>query len=59
MKLGDTVVGRAGWALPPEERRIGMVFQSYALWPHMTVAENVAYALRVRRVAEAERAQRV
>ena len=53
--LGDKVVGRPGWALPPEKRRIGMVFQSYALWPNMTVAENVAFALRVRRVAEAER----
>ena len=55
MKLGDTVVGRPGWALPPEKRKIGMVFQSYALWPNMTVAENVAFALRVRGVAEAER----
>ena len=55
VKLGDAVVGKPGWALPPEKRRIGMVFQSYALWPHMTVAENVAFALRVRRVAEAER----
>jgi iron(III) transport system ATP-binding protein len=53
--LGDKLVGRPGWALPPEKRGIGMVFQSYALWPNMTVAENVAFALRVRRVAEQER----
>ena len=59
VKLGDAVVGRPGWALPPEKRKIGMVFQSYALWPHMSVAENVAFALRVRRVAEAERVRRV
>ena len=38
---------------PPEKRRMGMVFQSYAIWPHMTVAENVAYPLRVRHVARA------
>jgi iron(III) transport system ATP-binding protein len=36
--------------LPPEKRRVGIVFQSYALWPHMTVAENVGYPLRVARV---------
>jgi iron(III) transport system ATP-binding protein len=59
VKLGDTLVGRPGWALPPEKRRIGMVFQSYALWPHMSVAENVAFALRVRRVKEDERVRRV
>ena len=36
--------------LSPEERNIGMVFQSYAVWPHMTVFDNVAYGLRVRRL---------
>src|SRR2546426_11674932 len=35
-------------AVPPEERGVGMVYQSYALWPHMTVFENVAYPLKVR-----------
>jgi iron(III) transport system ATP-binding protein len=40
--------------LPPEERNIGMVFQSYAVWPHMTVFDNVAYGLRVRRTPRAE-----
>jgi len=40
--------------LPPEERNIGMVFQSYAVWPHMTVFDNVAYGLRVRRTGRAE-----
>jgi len=59
VRLGKEVVGRPGWALPPEKRRIGMVFQSYALWPHMTVTENVAFALRVRKVPQAERERRV
>jgi ABC-type Fe3+/spermidine/putrescine transport system ATPase subunit len=45
--------------LPVEERDIGMVFQDYALWPHMTVAQNVAFGLRLRRIARAEIAQRV
>src|SRR3546814_920455 len=40
----------AGVFVPPNRRNMGMVFQSYAIWPHMTVFENVAYPLRVRRV---------
>ncbi len=43
----------------PERRDIGMVFQSYALWPHMTVSANVAYPLKLRRVPSAERDRRV
>ena len=45
--------------LPPHKRDTGMVFQSYALWPHMTLAENVAFGLRMRRVGKAETADRV
>lgn len=45
--------------LPPEERDTGMVFQSYALWPHMTVRENVAFGLELRKVPKAEMQQRV
>jgi ABC-type Fe3+/spermidine/putrescine transport system ATPase subunit len=44
---------------PPEKRNLGMVFQSYAIWPHMTVAENVAYALELRGRPRAEIRQRV
>jgi iron(III) transport system ATP-binding protein len=43
----------AGIFVPPENRQLGVVFQSYAIWPHMTVFENVAYPLRVRRRAAA------
>ncbi len=46
-------------ALPPGERRIAMVFQSYALFPHLSVAENLIFGLRVRRVAAGERARRL
>ncbi len=45
--------------VPPHRRNTGMVFQSYALWPHMSVAENVAYGLQERKVRRAERNDRV
>jgi ABC-type Fe3+/spermidine/putrescine transport system ATPase subunit len=44
---------------PPERRGMAMVFQSYALWPHMTTAQNVAYGLRLRGMGGTERARRV
>ncbi len=45
--------------LPPEKRNIGMVFQSYAIWPHMTVFENIAFPLRIQRVSSTEIRERV
>ena len=45
--------------LPPEQRELSMVFQSYAIWPHMTVAENVGYGLRLRKVPRDEINRRV
>ena len=59
--LGDTVLFDAEkkGSLPAHKRDSGMVFQNYSLWPHMTVAKNVAYPLRARGVAKAERATRV
>src|SRR5438045_4581735 len=59
--IGDKVVfdGAKGIELSAEARNLGLVFQSYALWPHMTVASNVAYGLKLRKVAAAEIASRV
>jgi ABC-type Fe3+/spermidine/putrescine transport system ATPase subunit len=45
--------------LPPDKRNLGMVFQSYAIWPHMTVAENVAFPLKARRFPRREINERV
>jgi iron(III) transport system ATP-binding protein len=45
--------------VPPHQRNTGMVFQNYALWPHMTVAENVAYGLDVRAIPASEKKERV
>ena len=49
IRFNDRVVN----AVPPDERGIGMVFQNYALWPHMTVAQNVGYGLKLRKVSGA------
>src|SRR4029077_15745804 len=59
--IGNTVfcVGGRGIELPAEKRGLGLVFQSYALWPHRTVFDNVAYGLKLRRVSAAERKTRV
>jgi iron(III) transport system ATP-binding protein len=57
--IGDRVVSDENQHVPPEERRVGIVFQSYALWPHMSVAENVGYPLKVAKVPVTEREQRI
>src|SRR3972149_2719640 len=44
---------------PPEKRQVGMVFQSYAVWPHMTVGQNVGFPLKIRRLGQAEIESRV
>ncbi|HEY9065613.1 MAG TPA: ABC transporter ATP-binding protein [Burkholderiaceae bacterium] len=57
---GEIVLdGRPITRTPPHKRQFGMVFQNYALFPHLTVGQNVAYPLTVRKVAKAEQAQRV
>jgi iron(III) transport system ATP-binding protein len=48
--VGDRLVSSAARTLPPEQRKMSMIFQSYALWPHMTVAENITYGLRLRKL---------
>ena len=59
IQIGGEVVAGPGLCVPPERRDIGMVFQSYAIWPHMTVFENVAYGLRVMRLDEPSIRERV
>ena len=57
---GDTVAApESGVHVPPRLRNIGMVFQSYAVWPHMTVTQNVNYPLRHRKVPRDEAARQV
>ncbi len=56
---GGTVLSDGQSFRPPETRDMGMVFQTYALWPHMTVADNIAYGLRRKGVAAADVAAKV
>src|ERR1700730_13655381 len=57
--INDIVVSEAGREVPPEKRNIGMVFQDFALWPHMNVFENVAFGLRLRGIKGNELKTRV
>ena len=57
--MDGRVVSSPGSSLPPEKRNMSMIFQSYAIWPNMTVAENVAFGLEVRRRPKAEIRERV
>ncbi len=61
IRVGTRVLssGNRGVFVPPERREMGMVFQSYAIWPHMTVFENVAFPLREKSVPRAEIRDRV
>ena len=55
IRIGDRVVND----VPPKERDIAMVFQNYALYPHMTVADNMAFSMKLRKADKAEIAQRI
>jgi iron(III) transport system ATP-binding protein len=57
IRLSGKVVSRPGLAVPPEKRRIGMVFQDYALFPHLRIADNIAFGLQG--MGSAERASRL
>jgi ABC-type Fe3+/spermidine/putrescine transport system ATPase subunit len=59
--LGDRAVASVSNKVfvPPHQRRMGMVFQSYAIWPHMNVFQNVSYPLRIRKVNKSEQKDRV
>jgi iron(III) transport system ATP-binding protein len=58
IRVSGKVVSRPGNVVAPERRNMGMIFQSYAVWPHMTVRENVAYGLKMQRVAAGQRRER-
>ena len=57
--IGDKLVSSENEFLPPEKRGIGMVFQSYAVWPHMNVFDNIAYPLKIQKIAKNEIEERV
>ena len=59
IEMEGQVLSSPSGALPPEKRRMSMIFQSYALWPHMTVTENVAYGLTLRKLDKALIARKV
>src|SRR6266545_8085744 len=58
IRVGGAVISAPGAVVPPERRNMGMIFQSYAVWPHMTVRDNVAYGLKMRAVPADETRRR-
>ena len=59
IEMDGQVISSAAGVVPPEKRRMSMVFQSYAIWPNMTVGENVGFGLEVRKLPRAEIERRV
>jgi|KBSSwiStaDraftv2_1062776.scaffolds.fasta_scaffold114512_2 iron(III) transport system ATP-binding protein len=58
IRVAGKVVSAPGAVIPPERRNMGMIFQSYAIWPHMTVHQNVGYGLKMRKASPEERTRR-
>jgi len=59
IELDGEVISSPGSCLPPEKRKMSMIFQSYAIWPNMTVAENVGFGLQIRKVSSSDIRRRV
>lgn len=59
IRINDQPVANNRHFVPPEKRNLGMVFQSYAIWPHMCVFDNIAYPLRIRKLSKAQIEERV
>jgi iron(III) transport system ATP-binding protein len=59
IRVSGNVISSAHLLVPPERRNMSMIFQSYAVWPHMTVAQNVAYGLKFKRLSRHESEQKV
>ncbi len=57
--VNDRVISTPQKSLPPDKRNMSMIFQSYAIWPHLTVFENVAFGLRLRKIGKKELSDRV
>ena len=58
IRVSGKIISRPGSVIPPERRNMGMIFQSYAVWPHMTVRENVAYGLKMQKMPPEKRRER-
>jgi ABC-type Fe3+/spermidine/putrescine transport system ATPase subunit len=59
IEMDDQILSSPAGSIPPDRRQMSMIFQSYAIWPNMTVEQNVAFGLELRRIASAEVKRRV
>ena len=59
IRVDGATISSPAAVVPPERRNMSMIFQSYAIWPHMTVRQNVGYPLKMKKIAAAERRSRV